>query len=72
MIKEKYLNTTAMSTPFYKRYGITMAEAGRRMGVSKESIRMRWLKGKDPMVPHPRAEIQGRFTTIASSKKVVV
>lgn len=59
--KTKYLNSRAVSTPFYQRYGITMAEAGRRMGVSKETIRMRWLKGQDPLQPHPRAHIQGRF-----------
>ena len=59
--KLKYLNAEVMRTPFYRRYGITMAEAGRRMGVSKEAIRRRFNRGQDPMQPHPRAEIQGRF-----------
>ena len=50
-----------MRTPFFRQYGITMAEAGRRMGVSKETIRQRYGKGQDPMQPHPRAELQGKF-----------
>ena len=61
MTNQKYLNAKAMRTPFFRQYGITMAEAGRRMGVSKETIRQRYGKGQDPMQPHPRAELQGKF-----------
>ena len=61
MTDQKYLNANAMRTPFFRKYGITMAEAGRRCGVSKEAIRQRFNRGKDPMQPHPRAELQGRF-----------
>ena len=61
-IKIQYTNGKAKTTPFYKQYGITMAEAGRRMGVSKEAIRRRYKLGQDPLRPHPRAELKGDFS----------
>ena len=32
---------------FYKQYGMTMTEMGRKVGVSKEAIRLRVKKGRD-------------------------
>ena len=37
---------TKNATEFYKQYGMTMAEMGRRTGVSKEAIRLRFKNGK--------------------------
>tara|TARA_R110000824_G_scaffold43061_4_gene126117 strand:+ start:4761 stop:5402 length:642 start_codon:yes stop_codon:yes gene_type:complete len=34
-------------TPFYKQYGMTITEMGRRVGVSKEAIRRRYKSGID-------------------------
>ncbi len=38
-------------TEFYRRYGVSMAEMGRRTGVSKEAIRLRFLRGGDVTKP---------------------
>ena len=32
-------------SPFYKQYGMNMAEMGRRIGISKEAVRRRFKKG---------------------------
>ena len=32
---------------FYKQYGMTMAEMGRRVGITKEAIRKRFIRGRD-------------------------
>jgi len=61
-IKIQYTNGIAKTTPFYKKYGITMAEAGRLVGVSKEAIRRRYKLGQDPLKPHNRAELRGNFS----------
>ena len=34
---------------FYQRYGKSMAQMGRELGITKEAVRKRWLK-KQPMV----------------------
>jgi hypothetical protein len=38
--------THKTKTEFYKQYGMTMADMGRRVGVSKECIRIRFKNGK--------------------------
>jgi hypothetical protein len=34
-------------TEFYRKYGVSMAEMGRRVGISREAIRRRFIRGRD-------------------------
>ena len=44
--KGKTYKNFELNTEFYRQYGMTMAEMGRRSGVSKEGIRKRFARGK--------------------------
>ena len=43
---------TGTHTAFYRQYGMTMAEMGRRCGVSKECVRKRFARGKRVDAPN--------------------
>ena len=43
-------------SPFYKQYGMTMAEMGRRVGVSRECVRRRLANGKKVDGPNNKSK----------------
>jgi hypothetical protein len=51
--KDKVLpRGTGKHTSFYRQYGMSMAEMGRRSGVTKECIRLRYQRGKPVDAPY--------------------
>ena len=38
-------------SPFYKQYGMSMAEMGKRLGISRECVRQRVIRGVDVTNP---------------------
>ena len=61
---------TKNATEFYKQYGMTMAEMGRRTGVSKEAIRLRFKNGKKVDGPNMKGAGAGRKAKIYEGKTI--
>ena len=62
--------THKIKTEFYKQYGMTMAEMGRRLGVSKECVRIRFKNGKKVDGPNIKGAGAGRKAETYEGKTI--